>query len=425
MRAMGSRGLRIIVPAHNEAGRFEPTLRDFCSTFSGTALVVVVANGCSDDTAHIVRMLQPQFENLRLIEIPAAIGKGGAVRVGLAAAGEPYVGFIDADGSTPAAEFARLYEQRGESDAVIGSRWLPGARLEPRQPIARRIASRVFNRLVRLCFALPFSDTQCGAKLFKRNALSHILDSLETADFAFDIEILWRLVKRGCTIREVPTFWRNDPASTVSLVPSALRMFATVMRMRLRESPFWRFPYCDIFGRKTTIPVKSSPHVLVLGDVAPFTGIVDALDRGGARITFAAQALSPRLRGSIPQSPRSALFKLAFLFWYVFASARSYDAVVEFGGGAPALIPWFSVKPAFYLDRRGAARDWNGLLCRLLYRRARVITGAAAPDEIAAAVIEQADAHGFNAAFHQAGERVSIAYHDATLGRRVRQELTE
>lgn len=421
---MGLRRLRIIVPAHNEAARIEPTLRDYCRAFSALALVVVVANGCSDDTARIVRELQTEFDNLRLIEIPARIGKGGAVRVGVVAASEAYVGFIDADGSTPACEFARLYAERGDADAVIGSRWLPHSRLEPAQPPARRIASRVFNLIVRLCFGLPFSDTQCGAKLFKRTALSAILGSLEAADFAFDIEILWRLVRRGFAVREVPTLWRNHPASTVSLVPAAARMLATVVRMRLRESPFWTFPYCDILWRKGTIPVKSSPHVLVLGDAAPFQSIVAALDRGGARVTFAADALAPQLRRVFP-APRSAPFKLAFLMWYVFASERRFDAILEFAGKAPAVIPWFSVKPSFYLDRRRKGRDLYAALCRALYRRARFITCPPAADEVAAAVIEQADAHGSHASFHQVGERVSIAYEDAASRRRVRQELTE
>lgn len=52
-------------------------------------------------------------------------------------------------------------------DGVIGSRWLGGARIVVKEPLARRIASRGFNFMVRLLFDLPFKDTQCGTKAFK------------------------------------------------------------------------------------------------------------------------------------------------------------------------------------------------------------------------------------------------------------------
>jgi glycosyltransferase involved in cell wall biosynthesis len=407
------------VPACNEAARLRGTICAYCNRFAGTALIVVVANGCSDATAQLVRELQSQFDNLRLIEIPGRIGKGGAVRAGFATGVEPHVGFVDADGATSAAEYARLYGccLRDGADAVIGSRWLPGAKLDPPQPLRRRIASRVFNAIVRVLFGLPFADTQCGAKIFKRKVVGEILRSLEACDFAFDIEILWRLARRGFRIEEIPTVWSHRGEGTLSLVSAAGRMFATVLRMRLSESMLWKVPYCDRIGHRGSIPVKSSPHVLILGDPGRFEGIVRALDEHGARVTFAHEAL-----------PRSsaAFVKLRFLLWYVLRSNRTYDAIVEFAGGMPAFIPAFSIKPTFLLERRARPRSINDLLRRLLYRRTRVMR--AQPQltaEIAAAILEHAEAHGSHAAFYQVGEDVSIAYRDTASGRRVRQKLTE
>lgn len=393
-------------------------LRDYCAFFASDALIVVVANGCTDDTCGVVRALQDQFSNLRLVEISGRIGKGGAVRVGLATASEPYVGFADADGSTSAEEFSRLYRHCtiGSTEAVVGSRWLPCARVEPRQPRARRIASRAFNTMVRLLFSLPFSDTQCGAKVFRRTALGEILKSLEAADFAFDIEILWRLIRRGYRVLEVPTTWSDRSSSRVSLLPAATRMLATVLRMRLSESLVWKLPYCDRFGQKTTIPVKSSPHVLLLGESARYGDLIEALERSGARVT--------RDREALPGS--FLFFKAAFLFWYVLRSSRQYDAIVELAGGLPALIPAFSIKPTFLIDRRARLRDARALMARLLYRRTRVITAdPSRAQDVALAILESAEAHGRHAVFYHVGEDVEIAYEDAVSGRRVRQRLTE
>jgi dolichol-phosphate mannosyltransferase len=416
---MGAHKLRLVVPAYNEAARIPAMLDDYCRQFADTALVVVVANGCTDDTAEVVRRLQSQYDNLRLIEISGRIGKGGAVRVGFATAVEPHVAFVDADGATSAAEFARLFHAcvtRG-ADAVIGSRWLAGAKLDPPQPLRRRIASRVFNGIVRAFFGLPFADTQCGAKIFKREVVGEILKSLEACDFAFDIEILWRLFKRGYLVEEIPTAWSHRSEGTLSLLSAAGRMFATVLRMRLSESMLWNVPYCDRIGNQSSIPVKSSPHVLILGSPGRFDDVARALDEHGARVTYA--------RDALPDAAK-AFFKIRFLRWYVFRSNRTYDAIVEFAGGMPWFIPSFSIKPTFLLDRRSCTRDVKDKLRRLLYRRTRIMTVLPQiTGEIAAAIMEQAEAHGSHAAFYHAGEDISIAYRHTASGRRVRQKLNE
>jgi glycosyltransferase involved in cell wall biosynthesis len=356
-----SADLRIVIPAYNEESRIVPTLRDYCGTFGDGAHVVVVANGCSDGTAAVVRELQREFFNLSLIDIPNAIGKGGAVRVGLATGNEPFVGFVDADGSTVAGEFMRLYEalRNSASDAVVGSRWLAESKVEPRQPLVRRLASRTFNAIVRLLFGLPLSDTQCGAKLFRRDALRTILMSLEVADFAFDIEVLWLLKRFGKSIAEVPTSWADRAAGTkIRLFSSSWGMLASVLRLRLRYTLLWGIPFVDYLGRRNVIPVRRSRRMLVLGaavqappiQVAP---LFAALRNAGVHLLDASDA---RNWGRSP---------LAFLMWYVFRSRREYDAVIELAGEKLWMIPWLSVKPSFIIETsdrpaRASYRRWYG-----------------------------------------------------------------
>ena len=79
-----------------------------------------------------------------------------------------------------------------------------------KQPIQRRLASRIFNILVRMLFSLPYEDTQCGAKVFKQEAILNILNDLRTTGFETDVEILWRLRKRGYRIREYPISWKHS-----------------------------------------------------------------------------------------------------------------------------------------------------------------------------------------------------------------------
>jgi glycosyltransferase involved in cell wall biosynthesis len=340
--------LRIVIPAYNEEERIAPTLTDYCETFADRATIVVVANGCRDATSDVVKNLQKRFVNLTLIDIPNAIGKGGAVRVGLATGNEPFVGFVDADGSTSAGEFSRLFAALAGSpvDSVIGSRWLPDSRVEPRQGFLRRLASRGFNTIVRMLFALPLRDTQCGAKLFRREALRTVLGSLEVADFAFDIEVLWLLRRSGYTIAEIATVWADRAAGTkINLMRSSWAMFVSVLRLRVRYTALWNIPFVDYFGRRGVIPVKRQRRMFVLGIPAPpcDPDVVQLLGRladADVELVYASE------QDNAGQSP------LALLFWYAFKSRRDFDAVLEIAGDRLWIVPWISVKPSFIIASR-------------------------------------------------------------------------
>ncbi|MBV8081964.1 MAG: glycosyltransferase [Candidatus Eremiobacteraeota bacterium] len=233
----------VIIPAHNEAGRIERTLKEYAEVFADGEIIVVL-NNCTDDTAHALRNVTAAC--LRAVEITDPIGKGGAVRAGFMLARAPLVGFVDADGSTSAAEMRRLFGLLAHADAAIGSRWMPGASLDPPQPLIRRVASRVFNLLARSLTRLPFSDTQCGAKAFRADALARVLPAVETANFAFDVDLLAALARLGARIVEVPIAWRDRSTSRLRVVRQSLRMAGALARLAMKRSRLhWAVPYFD------------------------------------------------------------------------------------------------------------------------------------------------------------------------------------
>jgi hypothetical protein len=177
------------------------------------------------------------------MEFEAPIGKGGALIEGLKLA--PFadaIGYVDADGATPPAAFEALVKHLGETDCVIGSRWLPGAVLHQTQSGKRQFASRVFHFIVRCLFwRLKIRDTQCGAKVIRRVAVEKIHASLRIADMAFDINLLYSLKRAGFNILEVPTEWTDKLGSKVNLFRTSLTMFLSVVRIRLIYSPFYKW----------------------------------------------------------------------------------------------------------------------------------------------------------------------------------------
>lgn len=238
--------LVLLVPAYNEENRIEPVLTDFAEYFQrnypGKFQLVVVLNGCRDNTLVVVRRVAEKYPAIQALEFPEPIGKGGALIEGLKLAPlADLIGYVDADGATGPKAFHDLVRRSGEADCVIGSRWLPGAVLHQSQSGRRQFASRVFHAIIELFFRMHIRDTQCGAKVMHRQAVEKIHSALRIADMAFDINLLYALKRAGFKTLEVPTEWTDKIGSKVTLGKTSLTMLLSVVRLRLFYSPFWNW----------------------------------------------------------------------------------------------------------------------------------------------------------------------------------------
>jgi glycosyltransferase involved in cell wall biosynthesis len=234
--------LLLLIPAYNEECRIEPVLRDYARYFKehhrGKFQLVVVLNGCTDNTLEVVRRVGADYPAVTALEFPDAIGKGGALIEGLKLAPlADLIGYVDADGATPPRAFHDLVRHIEEADCVIGSRWLPGAVLHVEQSGQRRFASRAFHLIVQCLFWMNIRDTQCGAKVMRREAVEKVHSSLRIADMAFDINLLYSLKRAGYRILEVPTEWTDKIGSKVTLFGTSLVMFLSAVRIWLIYSP--------------------------------------------------------------------------------------------------------------------------------------------------------------------------------------------
>ena len=234
--------LLLLIPAYNEEHRIEPVLRDYAQYFKehyhGKFQLVVVLNGCTDGTLGVVQRVGADYPAVTALEFPEAIGKGGALIEGLKLAPlADLIGYVDADGATPPHAFHELVKHIGGVDCVIGSRWLPGAVLHVEQSGQRRLASRAFHLIVQALFRMNLRDTQCGAKVMRREAVEKVHSSLRIADMAFDINLLYSLKRAGYRILEVPTEWTDKLGSKVTLAGTSLVMFLSVVRIWLIYSP--------------------------------------------------------------------------------------------------------------------------------------------------------------------------------------------
>jgi len=221
----------LVVPAYNEERRIERFLSEIKS-YKGP--VIFVCDG-SDKTSEIAMAFLEKNRklNLKVLVFKERLGKGGGILEGMKACETEYVGFTDADGSTPVSEIKRLFSYLPENDCAIGSRWLKGADIHKKQKLMRLIQSRLFNLLVRIIFLLPFRDTQCGAKVFRKKPLDEIIPKITSRGFEFDVEILHLLLKNGFSVKEVPIAWNDMDESHVGS-SDGLGMLLSLLKIRFK-----------------------------------------------------------------------------------------------------------------------------------------------------------------------------------------------
>src|SRR5262249_3254598 len=151
--------LLLLIPAYNEELRIGPVLVDYARYFQkeyqGKFQLVVVLNGCRDNTLAVVDRVAEEYPAVSALGFPAPLGKRGAWIEGLGLAPlADLIGYVDADGATPPHAFHELVRHTKQADCVIGSRWLPGAVLHVEQSDKRRFASRVFHLIVEQLFGM-------------------------------------------------------------------------------------------------------------------------------------------------------------------------------------------------------------------------------------------------------------------------------
>lgn len=233
---MNSPSLSIVIPAYNEGARIEHALDRVLTCVAErhwNAEVLVVDDGSTDNTTDIVHHWMHTHPNLHLIHNDGNRGKGFSVRNGLLQAQGETVMFTDADLSSPIEEAERLFAAlNAGADVAIGSRWLEKQRQTIHQPLYRRFFGRCFNWVTRKLMGLPYKDTQCGFKAFKRDA-AQVIFRLQTIErWGFDPEILFIARKLGYTIVEVPVTWGHDERSRISYLKDGMKMLEDMAHIR-------------------------------------------------------------------------------------------------------------------------------------------------------------------------------------------------
>jgi dolichol-phosphate mannosyltransferase len=196
----------VIVPTYNEAENVERIVERL-RTAVPEAHALVVDDGSPDGTGELAEKLAAHDPRVHVLRREAKAGLGPAYVAGFAwarARGYDVIVEMDADGSHAPEQLPRLLTALADADLVLGSRYVPGGRVED-WPVHRLLLSRFGNRYTRWLLRLPLADATGGY----RAARGELIDALPFSDVAsqgycFQVDWAWRAVRSGARVTEVP-----------------------------------------------------------------------------------------------------------------------------------------------------------------------------------------------------------------------------
>ncbi|NTV67944.1 MAG: polyprenol monophosphomannose synthase [Chlorobaculum sp.] len=198
----------IIIPTYNEAENIRPLIESILDRYQTGIDLLVIDDNSPDGTAEIVKAIMDKERRVKLLSRPSKLGLGTAYLLGFRCAldlGYEHVVEMDADFSHDPAMIASLISGMAEADMVIGSRYMNHTVNVVNWPLSRLILSKTASIYTRLITGMPVFDPTSGFKCISAKALRAIaLDRVHSQGYSFQIEIDFRVWKKGFVIHEVP-----------------------------------------------------------------------------------------------------------------------------------------------------------------------------------------------------------------------------
>ena len=229
--------ISLCIPMYNENSIIADTaktLHDYMSATFEDYEILFSNDGSTDGCDKTVEDMN--LPNVRVVGYPNNQGKGCAVRTAMLAATGDVIMFTDADLAYGTDVIKRVYDkfvENPDADLVIGSRNLSADGYEG-YTFVRKLASKIYIKV--LCFVGGFklSDSQCGCKAFTKDATQKIFTRCEVNGFAFDFEAILWATKLGLTVKEIPVKIINHRESKVRVVSDTFKMLRDLRKMKKR-----------------------------------------------------------------------------------------------------------------------------------------------------------------------------------------------
>ena len=234
--------LSVVIPAYNEEKKISKDIEAVFEYFKENSIngeLIIVNDGSKDQTYNIANNFLKKFQSLKIINYEKNRGKGYAVKTGMLQATREYILLADAGLCVPySCVNLGLELLKNGNDIALGSRRTSDnkAKILIKQPLYRIWGSKLFKFLLRLFNLIPegIEDTQCGFKLFKKEAAHNLFTELFTDRMMWDIEMLRRAKKEKYKMAVFPVIWSNDPDTRFNPISGSFENLLQIINIILR-----------------------------------------------------------------------------------------------------------------------------------------------------------------------------------------------
>jgi hypothetical protein len=232
--------ISLVIPVYNEFENLERAVavsRDFLASMDSNFEIIIAEDGSTDGTKDVALSLSNADPRVWCIFNEDRLGRGKALKEAFKCSSGEILVYIDVDLSTEVGFLEPLIGAIAEgNDFATGSRMMPESRAT--RSTKRRVASGVYNGLVRFFLGSPFRDHQCGFKAFRRESLFDILDQVQADHWFWDTEVLVLANKNGFSVKEVPVVWDEGDGTKVNLLKDFIKMGSQILKLWWRlQSP--------------------------------------------------------------------------------------------------------------------------------------------------------------------------------------------
>jgi dolichol-phosphate mannosyltransferase len=254
-------GLWVIIPTFNEAENVEAVVRATVAELEALApdgyRVLIVDDNSPDGTGAIADRLAEELAGVEVLHRARKEGLGQAYLAGFARAlsgGAELIVEMDADFSHDPRYLADLLRAVQSADVVLGSRYVPGGAVRD-WGVLRRLISRGGGLYARLILRVDVHDLTGGFKCMRRAVLEAIdLESVRAEGYVFQIEVTYRAILAGFTVREVPIVFTDRTIGS------------SKMSARIALEAMWRVP---MLRRSARAAIARSAESRIDGDRTP------------------------------------------------------------------------------------------------------------------------------------------------------------
>src|SRR5438552_8022928 len=230
----------IIIPTYNEIDNLPPLIKEIF-LFAPETDILIVDDNSPDGTGELADELQHQHAQVRVLHRFAKLGLGTAYIAGFKYAiehGYDAAFEMDADFSHDPRYLPDFLKAIEHADLVIGSRYIPGGDT-PNWTMLRRLISGGGNIFARFMLGIPVHDCTAGYRCYRRKVLESIdLDTIQSQGYAFQIELVYRIMKQGFKIVEIPiTFIDRRVGKSKMSHKIVIEAFTYVFKARFSKQP--------------------------------------------------------------------------------------------------------------------------------------------------------------------------------------------